>query len=332
VPRICYVHKNFGASSLRVIRQANAIIGEYAAQGYDLTLRQLYYQFVSRDLIPNRQSEYKRLGAIINDARLAGLVDWDAIVDRTRAVRSLPHWSDPAAIVKAAAESFAVDKWADQPCRVEVWIEKDALVGVFEPVCQELDVPLFSCRGYTSQSEVWGAAQRLERYLEDGQRVVVLHFGDHDPSGLDMTRDIEQRLHLFLLHDWYRHERERHAHWPPDEFRNWAITEHPSQGWDSRLEVRRLALTWSQVGQYSPPPNPAKETDARFRRYLEEFGDESWELDALEPNVLGQLVRDEVDDLLDHDRWNAAVEREAAGSERLQRVAHRWDEVEGLVG
>ena len=72
MPRIRYVSKNFGAAALAVIREANAIIAEYAAQGYDLTLRQLYYQFVSRDLLPNRQSEYKRLGDIINDARLAG--------------------------------------------------------------------------------------------------------------------------------------------------------------------------------------------------------------------------------------------------------------------
>ena len=156
MPRIRYVAKNFGATALGVIREANAIIAEYAAQGYDLTLRQLYYQFVSRDLLPNRQSEYKRLGDIINDARLAGLVDWEAIVDRTRNIRALPHWSDPAAIVQAAASSFAVDKWAEQPRRVEVWIEKDALVGVFEPVCEELDVPS-SPAAATPRSRRYGA-------------------------------------------------------------------------------------------------------------------------------------------------------------------------------
>jgi hypothetical protein len=315
-----------------VIGEANAIIAEYAAQGYDLTLRQLYYQFVSRDLIPNRQSEYKRLGDIINDARLAGLVDWEAIVDRTRNIRALPHWSDPAAIVKAAANSFAVDKWADQPRRVEVWIEKDALVGVFEPVCQELDIPLFSCRGYTSQSEVWGAAQRLEAYLAAGQEVVILHFGDHDPSGLDMTRDIRERLRLFLLGDWIRHEDERRTFTSNEERRDWLISEHGIRGWDTRLDVRRLALTWDEVQQYSPPPNPAKSTDARYRKYRAEFGDQSWELDALEPTVLGQLVRDEVDAILDHDRWGAAVKREEAGAARLQAVSARWAEVEALVG
>jgi hypothetical protein len=122
MPRIRYVDKNFGPAAFGVIREANAIIAEYAAQGYDLTLRQLYYQFVSRDLFPNRQCEYKRLGDIINDARLTGLVDWEAIVDRTRNIRALAHWSDPAAIVQVTADSLAVEKWADQPRRVEVWI------------------------------------------------------------------------------------------------------------------------------------------------------------------------------------------------------------------
>src|SRR5215831_12213193 len=102
--KIRYKQNRLGVAKLATINQANRILEEYAAQGYDLTLRQLYYQFVSRDLIPNRQSEYKRLGGIINDARLAGLVDWDAIVDRTRSIRSLPHWHDPAAIVRAAAD------------------------------------------------------------------------------------------------------------------------------------------------------------------------------------------------------------------------------------
>jgi hypothetical protein len=245
-------------------------------------------------------------------------VDWEAIVDRTRNIRALSHWSDPAAIVKAAASSFALDKWADQPRRVEVWIEKDALVGVFEPVCEELDAPLFSCRGYTSQSEVWCAAQRLEAYLMTGQEVVILHFGDHYPSGLDMTRDIRERLQLFLLRDWINHEDERHAFTSREERRDWLVREHEARGWDTRLDVRRLALTWVEIQRYSPPPNPAKSTDARYRKYSEEFGHESWELDALEPTVLGQLVRDEVAGLLDHDRWDASVAREQAGAARLQ--------------
>lgn len=198
MPKVAYIEKRFGAALLAVIDKANAIIAEYAAQGFSLTLRQLYYQFVSRDLLKNRLQEYKRLGDIVNDARLAGLIDWTAIEDRTRFLRDLSHWTDPEAIVKSAAASFRLARWDNQPTAVEVWIEKDALVGVIEPVCERLDVPFFSCRGYTSASEMWVAAQRfIRRDRARGQRTLVLHFGDHDPSGKDMSRDIADRIALF---------------------------------------------------------------------------------------------------------------------------------------
>lgn len=297
MPKICYTPRKFNGATLAVIKQANDIIAEYTAQGYDLTLRQLYYQFVSRDYIANKQSEYKRLGSIVNDARLAGLIDWDAITDRTRALRSVAHWETPAEIVDAVAEQFRLDRWAGQPYRVEVWIEKDALVGVFERVCRELDVGLFSCRGYTSQSEMWVAAQRLRAYAQGKQKVVLLHFGDHDPSGIDMSRDIADRLALF----------------------------------GAAVDVRRLALTMAQVREYDPPPNPAKETDSRFEGYREEHGGESWELDALEPDLLARLVREEVAKLQDAKRWKQTATVEAKQKKLLRAVSDRWEDVADLV-
>jgi len=157
--------------------------------------------------------------------------------------------------VDACARQFRIDKWATQPRRIEVWIEKDALVGVIEGVCTELDVPYFSCRGYTSQSEMWVGAQRLAAHWRKAkQNPLILHFGDHDPSGIDMTRDIQARLQEF----------------------SFGTAGHP-------LELRRLALNMDQVELYGPPPNPAKLTDSRCEAYMEEHGNESWELDALEP-------------------------------------------------
>lgn len=299
-PRIAYVGRDFRPDSLDVIAQAEAICAAYAQQGFDLTLRQLYYQFVSRDLIPNTDRSYKRLGSIVNDARLAGLLDWNYIVDRTRNVRSLSHWNDPPEIVRAVSNQFRHDKWADQPCRPEVWIEKDALVGVIEGVCQANDVAYFSCRGYTSQSEVWGAAQRLGQYMVKDQQPVILHLGDHDPSGIDMSRDIEDRLRLFLDGDGF----------DPDD-----------------LEVRRLALNMDQVRQYDPPPNPAKLTDARAKGYIARHGASSWELDALEPTVLAALIQDAIHDVRAADLWTGAVAREEREREVLVAAAERWDEV-----
>jgi hypothetical protein len=284
--KILYTPRKFGKSSIAIVEQANTIIDEYAADGYDLTLRQLYYQFVSRDLLRNTQKEYKRLGSIINDARLAGLIDWDRITDRTRNLQSLSHWDSPGDIVHACAKQFRFDKWAAQPLRIEVWIEKEALAGVFERICNELDVPFFSCRGYVSQSEMWAAAQRLKAYTPK-QKAVILHFGDHDPSGIDMTRDIQDRLKLFRC----------------------------------RVDVHRLALNMDQVEEYEPPPNPAKATDARFNGYQSEHGDESWELDALDPPVLAALVRDWVEERRDAAAWADSEEDEQEARKRLLKAA-----------
>jgi len=291
MPMIEYVPKRFQAASLAMIDRINNIIAEYRDQGYSLTLRQLYYQFVARDIIPNKLMEYKKLGALLSNARMAGLVDWNAIEDRTRFVRELAHWDSPADIVGACARQFRVDRWSAQyqPCRVEVWIEKDALVGVFERVCESLDVPLFSCRGYGSQSELWRAARRFQEYVDDDQAPVILHFGDHDPSGLDMTRDIQTRMTTFGVN----------------------------------MEVRRLALNMDQVEQYTPPPNPARTTDARFQTYAAQYGNESWELDALEPTVLSSLVRKEIERFRDQEGWSRAADDIEDGREAIRKLAEQ---------
>jgi hypothetical protein len=298
MPRIEYVPKRFSAASMDIIAKANAVCQSYAAQGYDLTLRQLYYQFVSRDWIANKQSEYKRLGSVINDARLAGLLDWNYIVDRTRNLRDLAHWASPESIIDAVASQYRTDRWADQPERVEVWIEKDALVGVIEGVCERNDVPFFSCRGYTSQSEVWGAAQRLIDYNRRGQKAIVVHLGDHDPSGIDMTRDINDRLYTF----------------------------------GADVEVIRIALNMDQVERYDPPPNPAKLTDSRAEGYIARFGDDSWELDALDPATLDALIEEEIITHRDLDAWLVSTARMDHEKELLAAVSNRWDEVAALVG
>lgn len=296
MPKIRYRDLTLSADKLTMVNSANVIIAEYQAQGFDLTLRQLYYQFVSRDLLPNTIQSYKRLGDIVVDGRLAGLIDWDAIVDRTRNLESLAHWANPESIVEAVSEQFRIDKWARQPNRIEVWIEKEALAGVFERICEELDVPYFCCRGYTSISEMWAAGQRLKKYHARGnrQKPIILHFGDHDPSGIDMTRDIVDRLEMFA---------------------------------GFHIEVERLALNMNQVEQYEPPPNPAKLSDSRAASYVQAYGDESWELDALEPTTLADLVRTAVDQYRDDDTWAEDEEEETEGRRQLAQIAERFEDV-----
>lgn len=290
--KIKYVDKKFGEPALKLIKIANSIISEYSAEGYELTLRQIYYQFVARDVISNKQSEYKRLGAIINDARLAGLISWEAIVDRTRNLEGNNHWNGPHEIVQACATQFQLDKWAGQEYRVEVWVEKDALVGIVETVARRLDVSYFSCRGYTSQSEMWVAAQRLKKFAnKEGQIPVIIHLGDHDPSGIDMSRDIADRLELFM----------------------------------GGLEVNRIALNMDQVEKYNPPPNPAKITDSRAAEYIKIHGNESWELDALDPKVLTKLIEKTVLKYREEDKWEQRLEEENEHKVELVKAAKRLE-------
>lgn len=345
--RIKYIDKTFKPDTLRVIGQANQICAEYARHGLTLTLRQLYYQFVARGLLVNEQKEYKRLGDILNDARMAGRMDWDYLVDRTRNLVALPHWDDPVDIIEATAHSYRTDRWAQQPLRMEVWIEKDAGIGVIEDVCRRNDVPYFSCRGYTSVSEIWAGAQRIRRYLESGQDVVVLHIGDHDPSGLDMSRDIEDRLRLFIDKDQEHAVTDRLietltaevgadevlATWQAldeDEQHNRALATRRALGGDGwgEVTVRRIALNFDQIERYNPPPNPAKSTDARYRRYVRDTGlDESWELDALDPLVLQDLIQDAIDEVRDADSWQQATDRMETDRELLTRTAQHWPDV-----
>lgn len=315
-----------GRDAQWMVRQAEAICRAYAADGYDLTLRQLYYQFVARDLIPNNQRSYKRLGDVVNNARLAGMLDWDYIVDRTRNLRSTSHWDEPGSIIDSAAASFRLDKWADQPRRVEVWVEKEALAGVVERAATRHDVAYFCCRGYVSQSELWGAAQRIFGYIAAGQGVTVLHLGDHDPSGIDMTRDIRDRLTQFLDQDWLN----RHAGDFDDgpvkvrEIRD-AMRRHVGGG--DPIEVRRIALNRDQVDQYQPPPNFAKVTDSRAGAYIQEYGDESWELDALDPATLTALIGEHI--LAEQDPGLFEVQQQAEDRHRqlLGLASRRWNEL-----
>lgn len=322
MPSICYVPRNFTDSSIYLIAHARRICAEYAEQGYDLTLRQLYYQFVARDLIRNKDSEYKRLGSVINDARLAGYLDWKYIVDRTRNVQQNGHWNSPAEIVDSAVQSFMHDKWADQEYYVEVWIEKDALVGVLEACCPDEDVSFFSCRGYTSQSEMWGAAQRIGRQIKNDKKAMILHLGDHDPSGIDMTRDIEERLAMFIAQDM--------GIAPTLGDEGWQMWEYPEQ-LEDWFNVERIALNMNQVQQYNPPPNPAKLTDARATKYMAIHGRYSWELDALDPATLVELIRSNIAYYRDDELWENALAREEEERQILAQVSERWDDVRDFL-
>lgn len=292
MPKYAYKSVRFRNDSLELIERVNSIIAEYDEQGFELTLRQVYYQLVARGYIPNNERSYKNLGNLINDGRLSGLIDWYAIVDRTRFVRNNSHWSTPQSVISSAKYSYMLDRWEDQPNYVEVWVEKDALIGIVSQVCKKFDVPHFSCRGYTSQSEMWAAAQRFIRQGYRESRTII-HLGDHDPSGIDMSRDIQERLNMF----------------------------------GAEVEVKRVALTMNQIDTFNPPPNPTKVTDARSNGYISRFGHECWELDALEPKVITDLIKNEVTALMDEDLFYEVAAQEKRDKDNIQMICDHYSEV-----
>jgi hypothetical protein len=296
MPKIKYVEKKFKDKSLWLIGVANQIIQDYQARGYELTLRQLFYQLVSKDFIANTEKTYKRLGETISNARDAGYIDWDAIIDRTRNREEPSTWSSPESIINVAARQYRIDKWEGQAYRVFVWVEKEALAGVVERACSDegVQVGYLSCRGYMSSSTIWREAQLIRGIYEKDLTPVILHLGDHDPSGIDMTRDNIERLSLY-------------SNIAEDEF-----------------IFNRIALNWGQVERYSPPPNPAKLSDSRASGYVEQFGRQSWELDALDPDVLVALIRDTIDEYRDDEIWDQRVEKEAEERQILARMARNW--------
>ncbi len=287
-----YQKWNPNKQSLYLLEHINVILDNYKSQGYQLTLRQLYYQLVSRGIIPNNTTEYSKLGSVVSKGRLAGMIDWYMIEDRGRTPFTRSHWDSPKEVLETAMKSYYRSRWEDQDYYVEVMSEKDAVSNIIQPVCRKWDVTFTANKGYSSLSALYETSLRMRNAMID-KRTIVIYLGDHDPSGIDMTRDITDRLYMFLEED--------------------APT------------VIRIALNMNQVQQYNPPENPAKTTDSRFKKYADQFGESSWELDALEPKVLETLVEDEITKVIDFEAWKEVEELEHEHKERLQEIADDFE-------
>lgn len=299
MPFIEYQEMNFTPARQAKIETANAIIEEYHRQGYTLTLRQLYYQFVARGLIENSERSYKNIGNIVADGRIAGLIDWNAIEDRGRGIRPWLIEEDEKNVLNGIEYGLSLDLWEPQGTYVEVWVEKEALASVIERPARRFRVPFMPCKGYLSASEAWRAGQRFEEMENAGRDCYIIHLGDHDPSGIDMSRDNRERVQMFG---------------------------------GANVQLRRIALNMDQVEQYSPPPNPAKVTDSRAEDYIRRFGRTSWELDALEPRVLDKLISDEIEKLIpDPDAWEASKSEEKERRAILSQLHGRFDEIKSAI-
>lgn len=275
-----------------LLTEAIEIAQEYMG---NLTLRQLYYQLVARGHSPNSQEDYTRIGNVLIDARIAGTFRFDWLIDRSRTIHE-GDFNDRAADVDDALRAAATDvknlpywnlradRWWGQRTHVSVWVEKEALSGVFEEPCKELGVSWFACKGYPSLSSLYNWVRSVSSTVEESDleewggldSVVILYFGDHDPDGWQIPRSALRRVNqiqdvtgLFL----------------------------------PEVTLDRVALNMDQILAHRPPPFPAKVTSARYAGYVAEHDTTSaWELDALTPPQLQRLIRDGVNAHFDTDR------------------------------
>lgn len=305
-----------------ILTKALEIKEEYDGEDMTLTLRQMYYQFVARGISPSGQLHYKRIGDVLTDARYAGEFPIEGLEDRGRSVAEGDFTrldTDVDAALDTAAEhmqrmplyTLEADRWVNQPHHVSVWVEKQALEGVFEPTCTELGVSWFACKGYPSVSALWEWIKQVqaatdgeefqsgtENHIGGCRDCTVLYFGDHDPDGWEIPRSAERNIaRLMSVKDI-----------------------------DVSVRFKRIGLNMDQIRRYSPPPFEAKMTSARYAGYIAEHNtDEAWELDALEPTVLRDLIRKEVNALFDQ-RIYDENDRAVRAARREMRVRMRKDD------
>lgn len=261
-----------------LVNAVNEILGGYSLP---LTLRQVYYRLVAGGLIANTRSNYNQLSSQLVKARENGDVDDSRFTDRSRRIDDV-SFDSPQDFIEICRDTlkrkYVRRFWDSQPVYCEVWVEKDALSQVLAEAVYPFNTIIAPSRGYSSYSYLLEAADRITKYCPDDKQAVILDFRDHDPSGMDMGRDLRDRLARYC---------------------------------GRAIKVFRIALTFDQVRQYNLIPNPVKQADCRSAAYIKQYGSECWELDAIEPNELIRLCRMAVDSLIvDKKAWLATVEKD----------------------
>jgi hypothetical protein len=282
-----YRQDNLRADTLATIERINEVLADADRDNVEMSLRQVYYKFVKNLWCPNSDREYKKLGNALDAGRMNGLISWTAIVDMNRSLYGTSTQDAPEQLLEGLDRKFHLDLWADQQWRPEVWVEKLGMLNVIGGICSQLRVDYYACKGYDSQTMIWQAGRRMARYISKGQRPIIFHMGDHDPSGLDMTRDNRERVALFA---------------------------------GVPITVVRLALNMDQIDELKPPENPTKLSDSRAEAYIAEHGYSSWEIDALEPTYIRDLIEQNVSRLRDEELWGQALAREVAGKDWLRTI------------
>lgn len=282
----------------------NDILGQY---DYALTVRQIFYRLVSDpyNYIDNTINAYTNLDSHLVKMREEGAIPYNRIVDRTRKAtggddedsgNENTYIHGQIEGLRDIGLSYSKPMWETQKNYIEVWIEKDALIGSINGVTAEYNLTAFACRGYGSFSSMMDAINRFSGYPD--KEKIILYFGDHDPTGLNITEVIQRKLIQY--------------------------------GGD--VEVRKIALSYEQVQEFNLTPLPTKKKDTRTNAYLYQYGDQCWELDALPPDEIPRLLEEEVKKYIDFDAWEERKEEIQSSQDyidgEMEKVMDKFEEKE----
>jgi hypothetical protein len=316
-----------------IVDAAITHIDSYAEKGFTPTLRQLFYRLVAVQILLNRKADYRNLGRYINFAKGAGIIDWDAVEDRTRYVRGRNRYLSTKQWLEASLNEWHMDFWVGQLDRPEIWIEKDALLGIIKPVCDKYDVRFYSLRGWGRPADNFSSAQRfLVDFNSEPARLtnIIFHLGDYDPTGCAVTPQIEDAVKGYA--------RQLRA---KDDGNNS----------DAFVDVRRIGLTKAQIDKYNLAPNrigdetdeavAAKEdkkgNESRLKAYLgaNDGCPDTWELDALDPVRLQAIVEDAIKSCINNgDAWAKRQRLIQSRARRIRTLVRKLGgaEVESITG
>jgi hypothetical protein len=218
-----------------------------------------------------------------------------------------PYNADSAQdAINDIVSQFRLPRQNGQTVYVEVWVEKDAISSVLKRVTSKYGVKILVNRGYGSASSMYDAYERIEAQLNGAaERAVIIYLGDHDPSGLDMIRDINDRIAEMLAYS--------------------------VEDSADKFEVKQIALTMKQIRQYSPPPNPAKTTDTRSPEYIRQHGNKSWEVDALKPEVLNALLTKAIEAEIDISTYTDVMDQERDQRTEIRKIGTHYGKIKKFV-
>jgi len=252
-----------------------------------MTIRQLFYRLVSVQALENGTPDYKKLSRVMTDARESGQVPFEWIVDRSRPTYAPNVFDNLQDGLMALRNCYRKDYWQDQPVHVEIWTEKDAIIGSIEPVTDELGVTVRVSRGFTSTTRVHEIASTFSRIVKP---IFVFYLGDHDPSGRAIELDLYDRI--------------------------------SSYGTD--FQMARLAIREKDIDDFNLPPLRIKASDTRAAAFRRKFGNRCVELDALPPEELRSRVRQAIEGHIEAEAWGRALAIEKAEQESITSIVGRW--------